>query len=337
MWVGSRLPAMLAGANSCDLWPNNPRSRLELQASCQLTYKSADVLRVESGLRPLRIGTKFMSRTRKPHGCSAFTLIELLVVVAIIALLISILLPSLARAREQAKNTICMSNLKQCMTAFTLYAQDDVKSQIPGSYYEGLSSNLDWCGRNNTIYLNAPQGRYKTPFETSVLFKYFAEVDRVFECPSLKRQANQWFDYTLPIRFAGARIDKTPPKLKYFEDPARTQFTERWMQGLPIMVEEDSIFFNRQSTGGFDDGAWAGNDQFSAVHYGSCNLGFLDASVRGFKSPKGPNPEMEETRDLKASYFRLLVGTREYTINAQQANQFGWINHPTSVLQSDPP
>src|ERR1700749_3723800 len=57
-----------------------------------------------------------------------FTLIELLVVVAIIALLIAILLPSLGRARDTAKTVRCSSNLKQVFTGMTLYSgqNDDV-------------------------------------------------------------------------------------------------------------------------------------------------------------------------------------------------------------------
>jgi len=58
----------------------------------------------------------------KPKG---FTLVELLVVIAIIALLMSILMPSLTRAKKQAKVALCMSNLRQWGTVYSMYTSDN--------------------------------------------------------------------------------------------------------------------------------------------------------------------------------------------------------------------
>ncbi len=62
------------------------------------------------------------NRMRRPH--TGFTLIELLVVIAIIAILAAILFPVFAQAREQARKTTCINNLKQLSLAYLMYVQD---------------------------------------------------------------------------------------------------------------------------------------------------------------------------------------------------------------------
>jgi len=66
-----------------------------------------------------------------------FTLIELLVVVAIIGILMSILMPSLGKARESARNVICVNNLKQLYIGFMVYADGN------NDYFLQQSSSQD--------------------------------------------------------------------------------------------------------------------------------------------------------------------------------------------------
>jgi prepilin-type N-terminal cleavage/methylation domain-containing protein/prepilin-type processing-associated H-X9-DG protein len=100
---------------------------------------------------------------------NAFTLIELLVVIAIISVLASILFPVFARARENARRTSCMSNMKQIATALTMYVQD-YDEKLP--LYRFLDSN-------GLAKLNSLQ----------VLYPYIKNA-QVFVCPSAVRYSS---------------------------------------------------------------------------------------------------------------------------------------------------
>ena len=73
---------------------------------------------------------------------AAFTLIELLVVIAIIALLMAILIPALGRAKDQAKNVVCLSRLKEFSIMYEMYFQDNDDS-LPGGWTSGKMWMVD--------------------------------------------------------------------------------------------------------------------------------------------------------------------------------------------------
>jgi prepilin-type N-terminal cleavage/methylation domain-containing protein/prepilin-type processing-associated H-X9-DG protein len=71
------------------------------------------------------------------RGAAAFTLTELLVVIAIIAILAALLLPGLARGKQKAHQTQCLSNLKQLAVAIHIYVGDN-HDTLPGPMWQGL-------------------------------------------------------------------------------------------------------------------------------------------------------------------------------------------------------
>ncbi len=85
----------------------------------------------------------------------AFTLIELLVVVAVVGVLVGLLVPALARARDAARTSVCMSNLRQLATAQQLYSLDNDGRLVHYGLAEGdeaLDADRSWFGALSDYY-----------------------------------------------------------------------------------------------------------------------------------------------------------------------------------------
>jgi len=187
----------------------------------------------------------------------AFTLVELLVVISIIALLISILLPSLGKAREQGRRAKCMANLRSMGQAIHIYANDHKDILVPGDF---------WCGWDVWAWVSeyAQTGIPQTVDYRQVNLGHLLadnalplpdSEDHVFFCPSMNFTANRAPDGTRSFGYeqfstAWGNLNRDPEEIRapiaYLFNNALDGFSRDVQQGLwPILSHQDKIHFLR--------------------------------------------------------------------------------------------
>ena len=196
-----------------------------------------------------------------------FTLIELLVVIAIITLLLSILLPSLQRTKELARQVICKSQLKQIGTAFCVYT-NDYKRYLPVCYEDATTN---WFVALGNPYLGFSQ-------EGDSLFWFAHSNKTVYSCPSNlieHPEAINRTTYGMNL-FAGTKNSTcTIRRTTDANKPSKT------------LLAADGYFYH---PGKF----WTGHIQPSwrmpgAIHSGDAHILYVDFSVGRLAEDEIPN------------------------------------------------
>jgi len=188
-----------------------------------------------------------------------FTLVELLVVIGIIALLISILMPTLGRAREQANWVKCLSNMRQLGQAFIMYTGSN-KGRFPLPAASGAAE--DWI-----YWEDMPVGANATthndrPLERSAIAPYLGGTvsPEVFRCPSddinsRRPGSNYRFSYSANYLILRLPASGWPGIYKTF-------YNNQAESNAPMRISEiasasDKIVLIDESAQTVDDGCWA--------------------------------------------------------------------------------
>ena len=125
-------------------------------------------------------------KTTRSNSGDGFTLIELLVVIAIIAILASLLLPSLQSAKSETMGIKCMSNMRQMVLGWRMYAQDNREYVVFSSAGTGpylSNSKYAWCQQEES-YADQPQNYDPSvDITTGPLYPYI-NSPAVYRCPA---------------------------------------------------------------------------------------------------------------------------------------------------------
>ena len=209
-----------------------------------------------------------------------FTLIELLVVIAIIAILAAILFPVFARAREQARKSSCLSNIKQLGLGMLMYLQDYDERFPNGRYVAGgaggplndgniVHNGWAWMVDNNW------RGQVTSGIYHRDIVGPYIKNDQLWICPSEER-TDTWSSYNLKmyIYWYGPKLSQysVPAQcVMYHEeeanhgDPKRVNSNDRRSQHQVCFVDGHAKFINHSTykrapiDGSFDLHWYVGN------------------------------------------------------------------------------
>jgi prepilin-type N-terminal cleavage/methylation domain-containing protein len=231
-----------------------------------------------------------------PYSRTGFTLIEVLVVVAIIALLVAILLPSLARARDQAQTTACASNLRQLHYAFTMYAHDN-KGVYPGSTHD---FGEDWLGYDNQGSADH-HGHMHAP-EDGVIWKYMSGQSKAYTCPAHPpprwAEPGYWYySYKFFGLMTGAKMEQVAGShylRKNFDANEHLDSPEHpveYVGSVPLLVESLVIYPNKPGITGYENSWFVYDMPLANRHLPSSprvavsNVVYVDGHTDGLKLP----------------------------------------------------